>query len=203
MPSLTGYAYTYNRGVAGTPQSSAGGALPYFQGGYGTALGQIFRRNFPNNAAGANFSIPIGNRLAQGDYGIDQLQFRQSQLRGQKDNNQIAVDIANQTNALRQARAHYNVAQNSRVLQQQLLEADEKRATGIATFNTLMIDRRALIAAEISVTSALAAYAHAQTSLDQVLGETLERWDISLDEGLSGRVSRESRLPDVLEEPAK
>jgi len=145
----------------------------------------------------------VGNNLAQGDFGYDQLQFRQSQLRGQKDKNQIAVDIANQTNAVKQARAHYDVARNTRVLQQQLLEADQKRATGTATFNTVMVDRRALIAAEISVTSALAAYAHARVSLEQVLGETLERNNIALDEGLSGHVTRESTLPDVAHTPAK
>jgi outer membrane protein len=203
LPSLTGYAYTQDRGVAGTPQASAGGALPYFSGGYGNALGQIFRRNFPTNVVGANFSIPVGNRQAQGDFGIDQLQFRQSQLRGQKDANQIAVDIANQANALRQARARYAAAQNTRILQQQLLEADQKRSSGQATFNTLTNDRRGLIAAEISETSAMAAYARAQLSLDQVIGATLERYDISLEEGLSGRVNRESKLPDVTEEPPR
>ncbi len=203
LPSLTGYVYTYDRGVAGVSQASGGGAAPYFVGGYGSALGQIFRRNFPNNGLGVNFSMPIGNSQAQGDYGYDQLRFRQSQLSGQKDNNQIAVDVANQANALRQARAHYNVALNSRILQQQLLEADQKRATGVASFNTLMTDRRALIAAEISVNSALAAYANAHVSLDQVLGETLERNNITLEEGLSGRVKRQSTLPDVLEDPSK
>ena len=203
LPSLTAYAYSQDRGVAGTPQASARGALPYFSGGYASALGQIFRRNFPTNVAGANFSIPLGNRQAQGDFGIDQLQFRQSQLHGQKDANQIAVDIANQANALRQARARYAAAQNTRVLQQQLLDADQKRASGPTTFNTLTNDRRGLIAAEISETNALAAYARAQVSLDQVLGATLERYDISLEEGLSGRVNRQSKLPDVTDEPDK
>jgi hypothetical protein len=197
LPSLQVYGYTYDRGVAGTPQASGGGALPYFYGGYGTALGQIVRRNYPNNVGGAYLSIPVGNRQAQGDYGIDQLQFRQSQLRGERDDKQIAVDIANQGNALRQARARYAAARNTRVLQQQLLDADQKRASGGDTFNTLMIDRRSLVAAEISETNALAAYARARVSLDQVLGETLERYDISLDEGLSGGVKRESKLPEV------
>jgi outer membrane protein TolC len=197
LPNLTGYAFTYNRGVAGAPQASGGGAKQYFIGGYGNALGQIFRRNFPNNAAGVNFNMPVGNRQAQGDYGIDQLQFRQSQLRSQKDANQIGVDIANQTNALRQARARYMAAQNTRILQQRLLEADQKRATGTATFNTLMVDRRGLIAAQISETDAMAAYAHARVSLDQVLGETLERNNITVEEGLSGRANYQSRPPEV------
>ena len=197
LPSLTGYAYTYDRGVAGTPQASGGSTQPYFVGGYGNALEQIFRRNFPNNAVGANFGIPVRNRQAQGDFGIDQLQFRQGQLQNQKAENQIAVDIANQTNALRQARARYSAAQNTRILQQQLLEADQKRATGTATFNTLMVDRRGLITAQLSENTAAAAYINAQVSLDQVLGETLEKYDISVEEGLSGRVNRQSKPPEV------
>jgi len=201
LPSLQAYGVSYDRGVAGTPQAS-GGAPAYFSGGYGTALGQIFRRNFPNEFAGLSFSIPIGNRQAQGDYGIDQLQFRQGQVRGQRDENQIAVDIANQVNAVTQAHARYTAARNTRILQQQLLEADQKRASGTAVFNTLMTDRRSLVAAELLETNERAAYARARVSFDQVLGQTLERYDISLDEGLSGQVNRQSQLPDVLEPPA-
>ena len=52
------------------------------------------------------------------------------------------------------------------------------------------------MAAQISEVNALAAYAHARVSLDQTLGETLERNDVTLDEGLSGRVyaNRERRM---------
>jgi outer membrane protein len=81
-----------------------------------------------------------------------------------------------------------------------LLDADQKRASGTEMFNTLMSDQRDLIAAELSENNALAAYARARDSLDQVLGETLERYNIPLEEGLSGRVERPSRLPDVLPE---
>jgi hypothetical protein len=38
---------------------------------------------------------------------------------------------------------------------------------------------------------------HARIALDQVLGETLEVNHVSLDEGVSGRVGRESKLPDA------
>ena len=55
LPSLQVTAQTFNRGVAGTPQVSSGGTPnPYFVGGYGTALGQIFRRNFPNYSAASH-----------------------------------------------------------------------------------------------------------------------------------------------------
>ena len=198
LPSLQVLGQSFNRGLAGDPH----GANPYFVGGYGSALGQIFRRNFPNNQVSVAFSVPFNNRQAQGDYGIDQLQYRQEQLRGQKDDNQILVDISSQINALRQARSRYTTAKSTRILQEQLLEAEQKRAAGLNTLNLVMGDQRALLAAQLSELNSLATYARARIGLDQVLGETLEKNGISLDEGLAGRVARESRLPDVVEQPA-
>jgi len=201
LPTLQGTFQTYNRGVAGTPQASGGGANPYFVGGYGNALGQVFRRNFPNNIATLSFSIPFENRQAQGDYGIDQLQYRQSQLQSQRDQNQILVDISSQVSALRQARARYATAQDTRALQEQLLAAERRRSYGTSTFTYIMADQRNLAAAQISELNAMTAYAHARVALDQVLGETLDRNNISLDEALSGRVGRESKPPEIAGAP--
>ena len=39
----------------------------YFLGGYGTVLGQLFGRNFPNYSAGISLNISIRNRAAQAD----------------------------------------------------------------------------------------------------------------------------------------
>jgi len=197
LPNLTGYAQTVNRGVAGTPQRSSGiPADPYFVGGLGTAMGQVFRRNFPSTIEGVSFGVPLWNRQAQADYGIDQLQFVQSQLSGQKDTNAIIVDISARMSALRQSRARYATARDTRVLQEQLLEADQKKFTsGIATFNDIINDQRALVTAQISEVTAMATYARARVSLDQTLGETLERNHITLQEGLEGHVDRESRVP--------
>jgi outer membrane protein len=197
LPSLTVTGRSYDRGTAGT---AGPGANPYFVGGYGTALGQIFRHDFPSNTMVTNFSIPFGNRQAQGDYGIDQLQFRQSQISGQRDTNQIVVDIASRIAALRQAKSRYSVARDTRILQEQLLEAEKKRSSGPQTFNAIMADQRQLIAAQLSEVSARTAYVHARAALDQGLGETLERYNISLDEGLAGKVNRESRPADVVEQ---
>jgi outer membrane protein TolC len=193
LPSLRGAVQTYNRGQAGTGQS---GANPYFIGGYGAALGQIFRRDFPTTIENLSFSMPLGNRQAQADYGIDQLQFVQSQLSGQKDSNAIIVDISARVSALRQSRARYTTARDTRILQEQLLEQDQKKfSSGIATFNDIINDQRALVTAQVSEVNAMATYARARVSLDQTLGESLERNHITLNEGLNGRVEYESRPP--------
>jgi outer membrane protein len=197
LPSLQVTAQTYNRGVAGTAQATADTpADPYFVGGYGTALGQIFRRNFPSYNASVSFYGTFGNRVAQGDYGIDQLQYQQSHLTTQRDTNAIVVDVAARMSAIRQTRARHQAAVNTRALQEQLLAAGrEKFSSGMATFNDIINDQRALVAAQISEINALAAYAHAKVALDQTLGETLERNQVTLEEGLSGNVKRESAAP--------
>jgi hypothetical protein len=45
--------------------------------------------------------------------------------------------------------------------------------------------------------AALSTYSRARVSLDQVLGETLEKNNVSVDEALKGRVARESAIPDL------
>jgi outer membrane protein len=188
LPTAQIQLQTYNRGAAGTPQYQPN---PYFIGGYGTALGQVFRRDFPSEQGSLSLSIPLRNRQAQGDYGIDQLQFRQSQVGSQRDTNQIVVDISNQLSALRQSLARHSAAKQTRILQEQLLAAERKKFSyGISTFNDIIVDQRALVAAQIAEVNASITYARARVSLDQVLGETLEKNNISLDDGLTGRISR-------------
>jgi outer membrane protein len=205
LPSLNFTAQTYDRGVGGDGNIIRNQPPnPYFVGGYGNAFAQVFRHNFANYYSSLNFSVPTGNRSAQADYGIDQLSFRQGQLSGQKDTNAIVVDVAARMSALRQARSRYSAAQNTTLLQEQVLRADRQRFTSGGrgtTFDTVMLDDRALVTAQISELNALAAYARARISLDQVLGETLEKYHITLEEGLNGRVERQSQAPDVIGTP--
>jgi outer membrane protein TolC len=203
LPTLNTQFQTYNRGVAGdghvvqgTPPNA------YFVGGYGRAFQQLFQHDFSNYVGGVGFSIPIGNRGAQADYGIEQLKFRQGQVSSQRDVNTIVVAVAERVAAIRQAHAHYDTARDARALQEQLLTADQQHFLSggkTITFENLMADQRALVNAQISEVNALAQYARARTSLDQTLGETLEKNNISLDEGLKGHVERQSQIPDVLD----
>jgi hypothetical protein len=62
-------------------------------GGLGNALGQVFRDNFPSHSAGVLFQGYLRNRVAQGDYGVDQLQISQSDLIERPKKKQLVVDI--------------------------------------------------------------------------------------------------------------
>ncbi|NDJ12101.1 MAG: hypothetical protein EBY17_13070 [Acidobacteriia bacterium] len=190
LPSLQVQALTYNRGVAGTPQTSGGSVNPYFVGGYGTAIGQILRRNFPSQTLSVSLSANLNNRGAQADYGIEQLQLRQSEVRDKRNANQLIVDVSNQAIALRQARARYSAALNTRQLQEQLLKSEQdKFSFGKASVTALIASQRALVAAQTAEAAAVASWARARASLDEVLGKTLDVNHVSFDAALSGTMA--------------
>jgi len=173
----------------------------YFVGGIGTALGQMIRRNFPSQNAGTFFSANLRNRQAQADYSIDQLSMRQSELQSRKDFNQVAVDISNQSIGLQQARVRYQAATKNRVLQQQLLDAEQKKfSLGASTTFLVVQQQRDLSTAQSSEVAALVAYSNARVALDQTLGTTLESHGVSLQEAKTGQVLRKSSLPAKLPE---
>ncbi len=191
LPSLNVSGTVTDRSAAGTPQASSG-VTPnsFFVGGYGTALGQIFRRNFPSESVRVSISAPLGNRGAQADYTIDELTIRQSAVQSQRDNNQIVVDISNQVIGLRQARARTSTAVQTRELQEQLLKAEQQKFAFGQTKTTgpLIAAQRALVVAQTAEINALTSYQHARVSLDQVLGQTLETNHVSVEDALSGVV---------------
>ena len=176
LPSLQGFAAISARGLSGTSQTV--GVLapePYYVGGLGNALGQVFRDNFPSRSAGFLFQGYLQNRVAQGDYGVDQLQLRQGNLIERRNQNQLVVDISNYVVALRQARSRYSQAADSRKLLGELLEKSQQAFSfGAATISDVEAAQSALVAAQETEVATLAAYSHARISLDQVLGQTLE-----------------------------
>jgi outer membrane protein TolC len=194
LPLLVGIASESTAGLAGKPQiavSSRGvqTANPYFDGGIGTAVGQVFRRNFPTNRAVAYFQTPLRNDQAQADYAIDQLQLRQSQVQLSKDLNQVAVDVSNYLVAMRQARGRYRAAVQTRILQQQLLDAEQKKlAGGVSTPFNVVQQQRDLVAAQSAEIAALVDFSNARVALDQTLGATLETNHVSIDDARTGQV---------------
>jgi len=170
--------------------------LGYLTGGYGNLLAQIARRNYPNYSAGVSLNIPLRNRAAQSDYVTSLIEIRQNELTLQKNMNQIRVDVRNAVIGLQQARARYDSSVQARILQQQTLEADQKKYTfGATTVYQVVQDQRDLATAQSAEVQAMANYSHARIAYDQALGKTLEVNNVSLDEALLGNVSRASSIP--------
>jgi outer membrane protein len=216
LPLGVGLASTSNAGLAGRPKPVPVGVAgmqppvevagvqppdPYYIGGMGTALGQIFRHNFPSESVGAFFKVPFNNRQAQADYGVDQLSLRQQQLSVAKDSHQAEVDVMNAYVAMQQARARYEAAVQSRILSEQLLEAEQKKfAAGESTTSNVAAQQRDLLAAQASELDVEVTWQGAKIALDQMTGMTLEANHITLAEAKSGKTVRTPELPANLPE---
>lgn len=205
-PTLQAFFELTNNGLTGTltpyasllPATEAA-ELGYLAGGYGNLLGQVFRRNFPNYSAGISLNIPLRNRAAQSDYVTSLLGIRQSELGLQKSINSVRVDVQNAVIGLQQARARYDSAVKARVLQQQTLDADQKKfGLGATTAYQVVQDQRDLANSQSLEVQAMANYTHAKINYDQAIGTTLEVNHITVQEAMQGHVSRPSTLPENL-----
>ncbi len=184
---------------AGPPGSICELPDPYFVGNVGTALGQVMRRNFPTERLGGFIVPTLRNRQAQADFAIEQLGLRQTELQNQRSVNQVAVDVSNQVVGLQQARVRYQAAVRNRILEQQLLDAEQKKfGLGASTTFNVVQQQRDLATAQSAEVTALVTYSNARVSLDQTLGTTLETNHVTVQEAMSGRVSRPSSLPATL-----
>ena len=197
LPTLDAVASMTNNGLAGAISTLAvpGGRTrqvdPFVIGDYYSALGQLARRNFPDYAVGFNLNIPIRNRAAQADYANDTLRLRQQELQEQRQVNQIRLDITNAVIGLQQSRARHESAFKSRRLQEQTLEAEQKKyALGSSTIFLVIQAQRDLATSQGVEVTALANYSRAKTSMEVVSGRLLELNSVSLEEATKGVVSR-------------
>jgi outer membrane protein len=164
---------------------------PFFVGGYGSLLSQVFGRNFPDYRVGVQLTIPLRNRAAEADYVRDTMTMRQSELQLQKQVNQIRVDVQNAAISLQQARVRYQAANKSRILEEQTLDAEQKKyALGASTIYNVIQIQRDLVTAQGNEVTAESNYIKARANLDFVTGQILAVNKIDMDEAYKGQVTR-------------
>jgi outer membrane protein TolC len=169
---------------------------PYFVGGQGNLMGQIVRRNFPNYSIGFQLSMPIRNRSAQADYIRDALTVRQTELGEQQAIKSVRVNVQNAWIAVIQARARYKSVLKARVLQEQTLDAENKKyALGASTAFLVVQTQRDLATARANEVAALAGYSRSLVNLDLQTSQVLPRYHVELAEAKSGKSSRPIAAP--------
>jgi outer membrane protein TolC len=213
LPSLSVFANLSNSGLAGEVNTvpvpiTVGGQIvgfrtrttadvnPFFLGGYGSFLSQVFNRNFPNYSAGFQLNIPIKNRANQADLITDELNYRQQQIQDKQLQNNIKLNVINAQTALRQARAAYDTSVLARKLQEQTLNGERRKyELGTSTILNVVIVQRDTTTRELAEVEARSQYIKARTAVDQVLGRTLEVYNVDIEEARQGVVKRE---PDMI-----
>ena len=202
LPTFDLQAALTNNALAGDPNFLRVGdptfnsPSVFFVGGGDTALAQLFKRNFPSYSVAFQLNVPIRNRQAQADYTRDSLSLRQQELRERQQINQIRVDVQNAMIGLAQNRSRYLAAAKAKQLQEQALDAEQKKyALGASTIYLVIQAQRDLATAQGNEVSAMAGYATAKVQLELATGQTLSANRISLDEAKMGSVSRAADIP--------
>ena len=191
LPQVDAIADLRNNALTGSVNPLGSGAAPgILVGGYSNALGQIFSRNFPNYSAGFNVTIPLRNRAAEANMATAQVNLRMTQQSVQRLENLIRVDVQNALIALEQARIKHQTAVEQVTLEEELLDAENKKLSiGTSTPFLVIQVQRDLANAQLSVVQAVTAYAFARVQLDQAIGNVLEANHVEIDEARAGRVS--------------
>ena len=195
LPSLDVQGTLTNNALTGDVNAQAlNGTLvshspdTYFLGGAGNLLNQIFRRNFPNYSVGFQLSMPIRNRSAQADYIRDSLTVRQTELGEQQAIKNVRVNVQNAWISVIQARARYRSVLKARVLQEQTLDAENKKYTlGASTAFLVVQTQRDLATARANEVSALSAYSRSLVNLDLQTSQVLPRYHVELADAKSGK----------------
>ena len=115
---------------------------------------------------------------------------------------QTRMQVINAQYALTNDRAAVQSATATRDYDQQSLKSEvTKLRLGASTTANVLAQERALATAESTLISARAKYAIDRAALGQILASTLDRYNISIVDAVSGKVTTEPTIPGI--EPAK
>jgi outer membrane protein len=131
--------------------------------------------------AGIQFYLPLQNRVAKANLGIDKAILHQQQLRETQLESAVAAEVRNAITALRAAEDAAGAAVKARELQGKLLSAaQESFQAGYGT-NLAVIEQETYLAqAQTTEVVAKAAWSKAAAQLDRVTGQLLDQTGISL-----------------------
>ncbi|MDQ1474313.1 MAG: outer membrane protein [Bryobacterales bacterium] len=190
-PRLDLVGTVQNSGMAGDLNPLAG-TIPgsVNLGGYGTVLGQLFRRDFPSYEVGLQLTLPLRNRVAQADAVRDELQVRQAQVRRQQLEDQVRLEVADAEESLRQARAAYDAAVEARRLQEQSVSVEQQTfAVGLSTNLTVIQYQNYLAQARSTEVASKGAYIKAKIALQRATGTTMDSHHVAIDEAYRGSIT--------------
>ncbi len=184
-----------------TPASQPGVfcPAPFLPRGFGDAFTNLFNSSAPDKGVAINIQIPLGNRVAQATQVRAMLEYRQSQLSLKTVENTIIIGIRNDVFTLENNRASVVAAQKARDLAAQTLDAEQKKYNlGASTYLAVLQDERDLAASESTLVSAMTNYAKARVQLDRDTAQTLDRYNIKIDEAVTGQIKTEPNVPGTV-----
>jgi outer membrane protein len=202
LPVLNLSAEYASQGLAGNNRPCTFNALtcptppPQVYSGLATSLGDMFSGVYPESNAQISLTIPIRNRQAQADNVTALLTARQDETRYRQTVNNVAIDVHNTQIVLEQARVTVAAAAKTRDLDQQTLDAEQKKyQLGASTLFNIVSDQNTLASAASAEVRARVNLAEAKVNFDRAMGRTLEVYNISIADAKSGQAPKDTLIP--------
>ena len=162
-------------GVATNPITST---VP---GGYGDALGSIFRTDYPRWTAQVNVSYPIGLSTQKAAVARARVQLNQVQAQLKQIELQVATEVTNQAITIRSNIERVQAAQAARDLAQQQLSAEnDKFAVGMSTNYFVITAQNQLATAQNNELQAILNYRKSLVDFDRLQQTTLQNLNITV-----------------------
>jgi outer membrane protein TolC len=158
-------------GQAGTQLFDENGdpITPPITGGIGTALGDVFGRDFPTWTIGIQASYPILNRAAKANAARAQLSREQAEVSLRRLEIQITQEVRSAARAVETNFKRVQSTQAARVLQERRLDAEQKRFNaGMSTNFLVTQSQRDLAVAEVAQLRAIADYRKSVVNFERV-----------------------------------
>ena len=169
---------------------------PQINSGLPTSLADSLSGAYPEYNAQLSLTIPIRNRQAQSDNVTALLTARQDETRYRQVMNNVAIDVHNAQILLEQARATLQATAKTRDLDQQTLDAEQKKyQLGASTLFNIVSDQNTLAAAASAEVRARMNLAEAKVNFDRAMGRTLEVYNITIADAKSGHTQKETLIP--------
>ena len=113
---------------------------------------------------------------------------KQSEIRLRQLQNQARLEVQDALIAMKRARAAYDAAVQSRLLEEQSLEAERAKFEAGASTSFFVIQYASLLAqARSTEVVARSSYMKARAALDRATGSILDRHNVSFDAAVKGR----------------
>jgi outer membrane protein len=164
--------------------------------GLATSLNQQFTGVYPEYNAQISLTIPIRNRAAQANNIIATLTARSDEANYQQIVNNAAIDVHNAQITLEQARITLAAAIKTRDLDQQTLDAEQKKyQVGASTLFNIVSDQNTLAAAESAEVRARVNLVEGKVNFDRAMARTLEVYSITIADAKSGHPAKDTLIP--------
>jgi outer membrane protein TolC len=162
LPDVNLFANYGGTGAGGTQivrDGLGGPVIDTIPGGYGDALGEVFGRDYPTWQVGVNVAYSIPNRAAKAARASARISKEQALASFRRLEMSVAAEVRTAGRAVESGFKRVQSTQAARVLQQQRLDAEEKKfAAGMSTNFLVTQAQRDLANAEVAELQAIADY---------------------------------------------